>query len=197
MTQEGDGLTGLLAAISLASPSTFQELEAEFCRLFQHYQGLSIEQNDEAEFAVFVRTRTQRLPLSFISDGAVYYLAYLALRYSGENTPSPLLIEEPENRVHHAALKEIIAAVRHVVDDKGVQVILTTHSPYLLNLVEPEDVRVFWKDDKGAAHAVKMSDVPEMATLKQDFMAGEIWTLFDEQQIVERVSETKKDSATP
>jgi len=52
--------------------------------------------------------------------------------------------------------------------------------------VEPEEVRVFAKDEDGAVHAVELSKDPEVEDLKKHLMTGEIWTEFDEADIVAR-----------
>jgi len=96
-----------------------------------------------------------------------------------------LLIEEPENWVHHASLKDIVGTLKQLSKDKGVQVILTTHSPYLLDHVDPEEVFVFFKDEEGAVRAKRLSDHPQVETLRKHFMTGELWTGFDEKDIVE------------
>jgi predicted ATPase len=125
----------------------------------------------------------QVLPSANVSDGTVLYLAYLALCFR-PNPPRILLIEEPENGVHHASLKEIVRVLRHVTQTKGVQVVLTTHSPYLLDLMEPEEVRVFTKDQKGAVHAKKLSDYEDVEDMKKHFMSGEIWTMLSKTEAI-------------
>lgn len=113
-------------------------------------------------------------------------MAFMALTYA----PQPmkiLCVEEPENGVHHASLRDIIRTLKGLAMRKNsVQVILTTHSPYLLDQVEPEEVRVFAKDEEGAVHATRLSDYPDMEDMKKHFMTGEIWTSLDESEVVER-----------
>jgi predicted ATPase len=95
--------------------------------------------------------------------------------------PGILLVEEPENGVHHASLKDIVGTLKQLTQEKGVQVILTTHSPYLLDHVEPQDVHVFRKDEEGAVHARRLSEYPDVQNLKKHFMTGEIWTGLNEE----------------
>jgi len=123
------------------------------------------------------------IPAESVSDGVILSLAFLALS-SFSKPPNTLMVEEPENGVHHSSLKKIVGTLKHLSKDKGVQVIVTTHSPYLLDEVEPEEVRVFAKDDEGAVHATNMASVKDVDDMRKHFMTGEIWTSFSEARLV-------------
>jgi predicted ATPase len=195
MAQDGEGLGFLLFTMAKDFPQSFQDLQGDFCRRFSAYQGVDanlVTVNGKREGAVglFFKTQFGRLFATSVSDGAMVFLAYTAIAHSA-NHPKVLLVEEPENGVHHGSLKEIVATLKGIADKKGIQVILATHSPYLLDLVEPEEVRVFSKDQEGAVHAVKLSDFPDIQDMKKNFMTGEIWTTFEEADIVAKVRGAK------
>ena len=60
-----------------------------------------------------------------------------------------MCIEEPENCLHPAALEKLL---RFLQDNAHRwPVLLTTHSPYLVNGVKPEDLIVSSIDETGAA----------------------------------------------
>ena len=124
-----------------------------------------------------------------VSDGAMLYLAFLAVCHQ-PNPPKTLMIEEPENGVHYKALKEIVEVLRSFGSERGVQIILTTHSPYLPDFVEPEEVRIFEKDSEGAVTCRKMSDIPEVDHWRKHFNAGELWT-----NLVDQKPETASEPA--
>jgi len=54
-----------------------------------------------------------------------------------------LVIEEPENSVHPWIVRHILDACREASTSK--QIILTTHSPIIINAVRPEEVWVIWR----------------------------------------------------
>ena len=187
MSRTGLGLPTFLEDILTRDRETFFALEKAFYARFPEYERIVIEKEDVAGrvgYAISLRTRHgDTLPAGSVSDGVMLSLAYVALCYQPE-PPKILLIEEPETGVHYGSLKEIVGMLKHLSSEKHVQVILTTHSPYLLDCVEPEEVRVFAKDQDGAAHAAKLSDHPDVTELKKYLMTGEIWTEFDEAEIV-------------
>ena len=182
LDQDGLGLPAFLARLSLNHPEARDSLQDAFRRGFPFYTGVKTiprrEKNADVLHLRFPTIQKQELPAASVSDGLMVSLGFLALAHDPE-PPSILLVEEPENHVHHASLKEIVKTLKQLSSEKGVQVILTTHSPYLLDQVAPEQVRVFYKDDEGAVHARKLSDHPEVESLKKHFMTGEIWTGFE------------------
>jgi predicted ATPase len=81
--------------------------------------------------------------LSQESDGTIRLLGILTALYQ-DNQPTLFVLEEPEMAVHPRILE-------HLWDEFALasyqkQILLTTHSPELLNLVEPEHVKVVVKE---------------------------------------------------
>lgn len=129
----------------------------------------------------------QLLPASQVSDGMLLVLAYLAVL----NLPTPprlLLIEEPENGVHPKRLAEIIGILRDLVRGQSqTQVVMTTHSPYVLDLFSPEEVTLCQRDTDGA---VSVHPLSQSATIREQidvFTLGEIWTAEGDEALVWRV----------
>lgn len=71
-----------------------------------------------------------------ISDGTVRAVGLLAALF--DPTVDVTVIEEPENSLHPWAIRQFVEACR--VASKTKQVILTTHSPVLLNHISPPEV---------------------------------------------------------
>ncbi len=186
----GRGFPGFLDNFLRMDRKRYFEFEKEFYTRFPSYKEFNLPlsgDGDSDSLSIrFWTVNEEQFSATSVSDGEILSLAYLALCYQPK-PPSVLLVEEPENGVHHARLREIIDTLKYLSSEKNVQVILTTHSPYLLDLVEPEDVRVFWKDEEGAAHARPLSDLPDIAAFKKHFMTGEIWTSFPHDELVAKL----------
>jgi predicted ATPase len=71
-----------------------------------------------------------------VSDGTVRAIALLAALF--DPTASVVVIEEPENSLHPWAIRQFVDACR--VASKTKQVVLTTHSPFLVNALQPSEV---------------------------------------------------------
>jgi len=83
-----------------------------------------------------------------LPDGLVKALVVLTAL---EQNPSILLIDEIENSLHPELLEFLIA----VLKEEGNCVFVTTHSPVVLDLVEPEEIFVFKPDERGEGIEVK------------------------------------------
>lgn len=80
--------------------------------------------------------------LSQISDGTLRTLGLLAAFYQ-PNAPSKIGVEEPEQMIHPGALSVFKEAVDSFVERsvrQERQVFITTHSPTLLDLFEPNEI---------------------------------------------------------
>ena len=181
---QGHGFSTFLLNSLAADRATFFEFETEFYKRFPEFGKLRIDPPGSRKHGLAFKTiHGEVFPASGASDGAMLGLAFLAIAHQPD-APRILLVEEPENGVHFNKLREIMDTLRAVTTDKGIQVIVTTHSPYLLDLVEPEEVRLFSKDPEGAVHAVRMADIPDMDSMRKHFMTGEIWATLLEQGLV-------------
>ena len=74
-----------------------------------------------------------------LSDGTLRVFGILLALYQ---TPAPglLIIEEPEQTVHPGALGVLVDAIREA--SETTQIVLTTHSPHLVDHFMPEEIRV-------------------------------------------------------
>lgn len=119
-----------------------------------------------------------------VSDGVFLYLAYLTLVFGPEPAPL-LLIEEPETGIHPGLLRQVVENLKRLTcDDPGVQVVLTTHSPLLLNYVEPEEIRILIREPVSGTKVHRFTDAPELAQLLEYQGPGEIWVNLSEKLIV-------------
>ncbi|WAS96899.1 AAA family ATPase [Nannocystis punicea] len=127
------------------------------------------------------------IPCAHASDGAMLLTAFLALAFSDE--PGLILVEEPENGLHPTRLQEVVELLRKIstgaVGNTPRQIIVTTHSPLLLNYTQPEEVRIVQRDRERGTIVTPMSDVPDVHKLLDEFGTGELWYLLGEQALVE------------
>ena len=95
-----------------------------------------------------------------MSDGTLKMLAYLLLLEDPD--PFPLIgIEEPENGLHHQLLEPLATTMRrYSLEKKGPQIIITTHSPYFVDPLHPQEVWIIEKNDHGHATMRRSFDIP-------------------------------------
>jgi len=93
--------------------------------------------------ALFVKEKGVKRPWTSedISDGTIQTIALLTAIFDPR---SPLVvIEEPENSIHPRALRNLVEDFRLASEKK--QILLTTHSPILIDQLKPEEVWVVRK----------------------------------------------------
>lgn len=79
-----------------------------------------------------------------VSEGVLYFLALLCIVHQ-PNPPKLLLIEEPEKGIHPRRIKEVIDFIFELAQLRDIQIILTSHSPYVVDHFAdiPECISVF------------------------------------------------------
>src|SRR5262249_31173427 len=126
------------------------------------------------------------IPSTLASDGAMLVTAFLALAYG--NTPQILLIEEPENGLHPSRLKMIIDLLRKMttgeVGNRPRQLVVTTHSPLLLNFTNPDEVRILRRHPERGTQVTPMTQVPGIGSLLEEFATGELWYMLGEEGLL-------------
>jgi hypothetical protein len=195
MEPNGFGLAMCLDDILGYDRERFGDLEDRFRSIFPEIKSikLSLEQayrhpiDDPEQVPILERadgkgvhfdltTGARDVPASQMSDGILLVLASLTILYLPD-PPRLLLVEEPENGIHPDRLKEIVAIVRDVVGDGSrTQVVMTTHSPYILDSFQPDEVTVCRKAEDGFVETRRLSASSAVRDQIDVFTLGEIWT---------------------
>lgn len=109
----------------------------------------------------------------FASDGTMKMLAYLTVLYDPE-PPRFIGIEEPENFLHPRLLPELAEECRAASERS--QLLITSHSPFLLNAMRAEEVRVLYRDEQGYTQAVRACDIQGIREfVKAGASLGYLW----------------------
>jgi len=94
------------------------------------------------------------------SDGTLLVVSVLEALFFQEARGPILCLEELENCLHPAAVEKLLRFLQDHSDKWPV--LITTHSPYLLNGVKPEDINVAVLDDTGATHFEKVKNSSQL-----------------------------------
>ena len=114
-----------------------------------------------------------------LSTGVRMLFFFVALAYH-PTPPHVALIEEPENGVHPKRLKDIVELLRGLTEGKlsgqPVQVIMTTHSPYLLDHIRlPQDQVIVFRREEDGRRTAQEADCRRLKAFLDEFMLGEVW----------------------
>ena len=111
-----------------------------------------------------------------MSDGTLKLFAYYLLLH--ERNPRQLVfVEEPENGLYHQHLADLaIEMKKNVGTGSSKQLFVTTHSPFFVNALSPEQVWVFEKDKDGFTVARQASEYDFVKALSEEGASlGDLW----------------------
>jgi predicted ATPase len=182
--EDGSNLAAVLDALRDTHPEKFEDLNNEFHRWLPEFDRILFDIPDKGKKTFLVRTSVghHRLPASELSQGVLFALTYLALAYLPE-PPAIVGFEEPDRGIHPRLLMDIRDAMYRLAfpekygeKRKPVQVIATTHSPYLLDLYKeyPEQIVIAHKDEEGV-HFERLSDKSHLNEILEGAPLGDIW----------------------
>lgn len=110
-----------------------------------------------------------------MSDGALKLLAYLLL-LQDPDPPTLIGIEEPENGLYPRLQTVLAEELRAYAESGRTQVMLTTHSPYLVNALTPEQVFLMARGEDGGVQITRTSDIPTIRGLYESGIPmGDLW----------------------
>lgn len=118
---------------------------------------------------------SQPLPGWLLSSGTLRILALLAM-FETPKKPSVLFVDEVENGLDPRTLALLLSQVESVFSDKSMQVVFTTHSPYLLDLVPLESVIVAEKDNEGSTYHIPNNEA-SLKLWRDKFSPGRLYTM--------------------
>jgi len=104
-----------------------------------------------------------------VSEGTLYFMALLAIIHQ-PSPPKLLMIEEPEKGIHPRRLHEVMNFIFDLADKKDIQIIMTSHSPQVVNEFEdfPESVFVFDSENGETKVRNLLKDIIETSDRKSE-----------------------------
>ncbi|MEG1507341.1 MAG: AAA family ATPase [Akkermansia sp.] len=112
-----------------------------------------------------------------MSDGTLKIFAYL-LMLEDPGSPPLICIEEPENGLYHKLLEELTQCFRQRADGvKGSpQIFITTHQPYLVNALKPDEVWILSKGNDGFSKLTRASNNALVVNMAEEGLPlGNLW----------------------
>jgi predicted ATPase len=143
LERSGRNLPVALDHLKKISPKAFAAVLGIARRVMPSLEDIETDWTHRRTVALFLKERGVKRPWTSedVSDGTIQTLALLVATFDPRT--SLVVIEEPENSVHPWTLRVLTMAFRLAAEVK--QIILTTHSPILLDQLKPEEVWVVQK----------------------------------------------------
>lgn len=178
---DGSGLPSLLGYLKLRDDELFDRIEAQFCRIIPNVKKLRVDRSPAAggtagEKLLFDTTFASKVPADQMSDGTLYILA-LVVAILGPHRPKTLLIDDIDLRLHPQAQYELVALLKEFLKEfPDLQIIATSHSPYILDKLDPDEVRVTGLGEDGSVVVARLDQHPAFEKWKATMSPGEFWS---------------------
>src|SRR5262249_39617966 len=166
------GLGGLYDALLTRDRDAFIAIDQRFCKLFPTVKALRLENADthRKTMGLTLLGGTEVGP-NEMSEGMLYWLAFATT-----DPPPPrstLLIEEPENGLHPPRIADVMRTLRDV--SMRTQVIVATHSPLVINELQPEEVTIVTRTAERGTICTPMLETKDFAERSKVYALGELW----------------------
>ncbi len=175
LSKTGDNLPNVIQFLKERHPERLEQIFRVLGDRVPHLEGVVADPMPDGRLLLQIKDAPFERPIlsRFASDGTLKLLAYLVVLYDPA-PPQFIGIEEPENFLHPRLLLELAEECRAA--SQRSQLLVTTHSPFFLNAVRPEEIRVLYRDERGYTCAPRASDLPGIP----EFMAsgasmGHLW----------------------
>ncbi|NMC00905.1 MAG: AAA family ATPase [Chloroflexi bacterium] len=175
LSQSGDNLANVVQYLKERQPEQLEDIFQILRRRIPRLEAVQADSMPDGRLLLQIKDAPFEQPVfaRFASDGTLKMLAYLTVLHNPD-PPQFVGIEEPENFLHPRLLPELAEECRTA--SARTQLLVTTHSPFFLNGLHPEEVYVLYRDEQGYTQAVRALDIQGIPEQIQAGAAlGHLW----------------------
>ncbi|XZO03257.1 MAG: AAA family ATPase [Microcoleus sp.] len=205
---DGSGLAPTLDYLRDEAPDKFQSLQEMLKRIVPgvrevgvrrakvmvnrqrliEVDGKSISYEESQEIAgqevVLDMNTGKRIPAHSISEGTMLALGLLTVLMNPRQ-PNLVLLDDVEQGLHPKAQRELIAVFKEIIQqNNNLQIIFSTHSPYIVDELTPSQVHVLSNNNSGVTRCKRLDEHPDVEWAKQTLTTGEFWDAEGEDWVV-------------
>ncbi len=175
----GDNLANVVQYMQREHPDEFDSILKKIAGRVPGIDKIDAQRSEDGRLLLRFNDRGFEDPFyaQQMSDGTLKLFAYLLLM-EDPNPPPFICIEEPENGLYHKLLEILAAEFRaHTTGQpNSPQIFITTHHPYLVDALGPEEVWVLEKGEDGFATISRASDDPIVKAMADEGLPlGGLW----------------------
>ena len=182
ITKEGAGLASTLRVIKSKDESRFKAIEKAFCQVIPGATGIRTDIDRVPGSEVYgdillVDYRgVKGVRANHVSSGTLFALGLLTVMMRPDSA-NVILLDDLDHGLHPKAQMELIQVFRNLIEQNPeLQIIATSHSPYILSKLEWNEVWVTGLRDDGSATCARLDRHPEVERWREAMTPGEFWS---------------------
>jgi predicted ATPase len=175
LSASGDNLPNVIQYLKEQHPERLQQILQTLSKRIPRLERVEAEMMQDGRLLLQIKDApfVQPILAKFASDGTLKMLAYLAVLYDPD-PPQLIGIEEPENQLHPRLLPELAEECRAA--SALSQLMVTTHSPFFVDALKPEELWVLYRDEQGFTQAKRTADMDGVKEfIKHGAKLGDLW----------------------
>jgi predicted ATPase len=106
-----------------------------------------------------------------------------------EDPQGIVLLDEIENGINPYLTEKVTGMLNEITKKTERQIILTTHSPIILNDLDPNDVVLLWKSDDGSIHNRPLFSIEELKDMLDFVNPGDAWMNIRQEDLLAKAKE--------
>lgn len=182
LSENGQNFSSWFMTLQTSYPEEFRLMKQTACDVFPELGEILTPPTQFATTFMITQEKYLKRPITIghMSDGEIVFLAWLSLIFAPSSLGAPLFcIEELENHLHPKLLETLVEVLNQRQKALGLhaaQIIATTHSPYLVDRVELDDLIVVEKIN-GATVCTRPASKKHLKDLleREELGLGELW----------------------
>ena len=208
MTVDADNLPRVIYELKASDPNRFEMLKNVYFQLFPDIEDIIVRRFDvsgekdsqlpedfpwtvsSAVYVLYAKSVALSNPINFtlLSDGAKrIFLLLVRVILANDSNVSILAIEEPENSIHPSLLHAFLEILLQL--SPNCRILITSHSPYILNFIKNSDIYVGITKNVGVATFYPFSKIGEKRLDKEarmlDISSGDyLFSLLSDNEVV-------------
>jgi len=175
LLKTGNNLPNVIQYLKERHPERLEQILSTLSRRVPRLEDVRSEFMADGRLLLQIKDTPFDKPIlaKFASDGTLKMLSYLTVLYDPD-PPKLVGIEEPENHLHPRILPELAEECRNA--SSRTQLMVTTHSPFFVNGLRPEEVWVLYRDEMGYTQAKRAADMEGIKEfMDEGAKLGHLW----------------------
>jgi predicted ATPase len=147
------------------------------------------EQELRGEEFVLDMTSGERIRAHALSEGTVLALGLLTALMNPRQ-PNLVLLDDVEQGLHPLAQREFISILKEIIqENRNLQIIFTTHSPYVVDELTPSQVHVLHNHHSGRTFSKRLDEHQGLEWAQEVLTTGEFWDAEGEEWVAEEITD--------